>query len=119
MKRFFKWLWKYLRPFTNWKFLISFGLAWMITNGWSYLFVGFGIAFKIDWMLAIGSGYQAFLWLPMTPEKLVTIPMAIWFHTILFKRDDKTHKQLQDMYAQAKADWNKIKSKFKKNKRED
>lgn len=57
--------------------------------------------------------YQAFLWLPCTPEKLVTIPLAMWFNSLLFK-DEKTQRLLLNMKLQAKEDWSKIKSKFKK-----
>ena len=113
MKRFILWLWKYLKPFTNWRFLISFGLAWLITNGWCYIFIGIGLMLKIDWMFAFGTAYLAFLWLPITPEKLITIPFAIFIHWSLFRNDIKTHTQLNDMYAQAKSDWQKVKFKFR------
>lgn len=104
MKRFFAWLWKYLKPFTNFRFLISFGIAWLITNGIWYImaFVPMNLP---DWLVWISRSYVAFLYIPTTPEKLITIPMAIFFQTQLFKNDTKTKKQLQDMYAQAKSDW--------------
>lgn len=118
MKKFLKKAWNkiviYLRPFANWRFLISFGAAWMLTNGWSYIFVVVGPMLGWHWMTTIGAGYQAFLWLPITPEKLVTIPIAIFFHTMLFRKDTKTHDQLQTMYSEAKSDWQRIKNKFKK-----
>jgi hypothetical protein len=65
---------------------LSFIIAWMITNGWAYLFIVFGTIFKIKWMLAIGTSYTAILWLPCTPEKLITIPLAIFIKKILFKK---------------------------------
>lgn len=105
----------YFRPFLKWRFLVCFFLAWMITNGWSYIFIGLGMCFNITWMLSIGTGWQAFLWLPCTPEKLVTIPIAIWFNTFLFN-DERTHQELQTMKQQAKDDWQKIKNKFKRRK---
>lgn len=61
---------------------------------------------KIGWMLKIGTAYYAFLWLPCTPEKLITIPLAIWFHTKLFPKD---FKNIQNM--------NKMLSKEKKNRK--
>lgn len=79
----------YIKPFLNWRFLISFFTAWMITNGWSYVFVAVGGFLGIKWMLSVGLGYQAFLWLPITPEKLVTIPIAIGIHRLLFPKDFK------------------------------
>lgn len=91
----------------------------MITNGWSYIFVICGPIFHITWMTTVGAAYQAFLWMPFTPEKLVTIPIAIFFHTMMFKNDAKTHDQLIAMKAEAKSDWQKVKSKFKrKNKQQ-
>ena len=65
--------------------IICFILAWMVTNGWSYVFIAIGFIFKIEWMSTVGLSYQAFLWLPCTPEKLVTIPLAIWFDKLIFK----------------------------------
>ena len=65
--------------------IICFILAWMLTNGWSYVFIAIGFIFNIEWMSTIGLSYQAFLWLPCTPEKLVTIPLAIWFDKLIFK----------------------------------
>ena len=68
---------------------------------------------KIDWMFTAGTAYLAFLWLPITPEKLITIPFAIFIHWLLFSNDIKTHTQLNDMYSQAKSDWQKVKFKFR------
>lgn len=112
MKRLLVWLWKYLRPFTNWRFLISFGLAWIITNGIWYVFAFIPMNLP-DWLVWFSVSYIAFLYLPFTPEKLITIPMAIFFQTQLFKSDAKTKKQLDDMYAQAKSDWRKVKYRFR------
>ena len=64
-------------------------------------------------MFNAGAAWQAFLWLPCTPEKLVTIPMAMWFNAKLFK-DKKTQQDLANMKEQAWKDWNKFKSKFKR-----
>lgn len=69
------------------------------------------------WLIWFSRSYIAFLYIPTTPEKLITIPMAIFFHTQLFKRDEKTKKQLDEMYGQAKADWQKIKIKLKRKKK--
>lgn len=107
-------LWIYLKPFTNWRFLISFGLAWMITNGWCYLFILFGSVFNIQWMWAVGTGYAAILYLPFTVEKLITIPMAMWFQSKLFKKDEKLRQQFMDMKKEAHKDWEKIKSWFRR-----
>lgn len=112
MKKFLKKLAIYLKPFANWKFLISFGLAWMVTNGWCYLFILFGSIFNINWMWAVGTAYAAFLYFPFTIEKLITIPMAIFFQTKFFKHDIKLRNQLLDMKAEAHKDWKSVKYKI-------
>lgn len=66
MKRLFAWLWKYLKPFTNIKFAISFGLAWMITNGIWYVFAFVPMGLP-DWLVWFSRSYIAFLYLPFTP----------------------------------------------------
>lgn len=106
----------YLRPFLSLKFLLCFFLAWFIVNGWAYAFILIGWLCDINWMFNTGLGWQAFLWAPFTPEKLVTIPMAMWFNFKLFK-DEETHELLSNMKQQAKEDWQKIKSKFRRKKK--
>lgn len=110
-------LYKYLRPFTSWKFVVSFGTAWMITNGWAYI-LAFAPIPIWGWLRAMAIAYVGFLYLPITPEKLITIPIAIWLHVKLFKKDTKTHNQLHEMHEQAKRDWGIIKAKFKKKKKD-
>lgn len=109
MKKFFKKLWVYFKPFTNWKFLVSFGIAWMITNGWCYLFMIFGKVFDIGWMFGVGTAYAAFLYMPFTPEKLITIPMAMGFQKLLFRKDERLQQQFLNMKTEAKEDWNAVK----------
>jgi len=91
----------YLLPFLNLKFLLSFGIAWMITNGWAYVCLGLSIIFKIHWLQVVSSTYIAFLYLPFTAEKLITIPMAIFIQTKIFPNDIKLHRQLANMHYQA------------------
>ena len=105
----FKKIWVYLKPFTNLKFLISFGIAWLITNGWCYLFILFGTIFKIGWMFSVGMGYATFLYLPFTAEKLITIPMAMFFQSKLFPKDVKLRMQFLEMRKQAILDFKGIK----------
>ena len=97
----------------NPRFLLCFGLAWMITNGWCYIFIGVGSYYDIGWMFYTGTTYLAFLWLPITPEKIITIPMAIAFLKWFFPKDEKTLAVLQNMYQKAKA---ALKSEKKKEK---
>ncbi len=91
-----------IKPYLNIKFLISFFTAWMITNGWAYIFVAVGSALKIKWMATVGASYQGILWLPCTPEKLVTIPIAIFIHKILFPRDFKNLSNFDRLLAKEK-----------------
>ena len=77
--------WKKLKPYLTWKMGVSFGMAWIITNGWAYLMLGAGIYWEIQWMKYVAGTYLAFLWMPFTPEKLITIPLGIFIHKILFK----------------------------------
>lgn len=86
----------------NWKFAICFGLAWMITNGWCYVFIVLGNALKIGWMTTVGTGYLAFLWMPFTIEKLFTIPIALFLLKILFPNETKIKEALEEDLKQLK-----------------
>lgn len=88
---------KVIQFILNPRLLLCFGLAWLITNGWSYILMAVGTYFKIDWMIAVAGGYLTFLWLPVSPEKLVTIALAIILLRAFFPKDTKTLKVLQDM----------------------
>lgn len=67
------------------KFAFSFLLAWLITNGWSYIF----IAIPNPTLRKIGLGWQAILWLPFTVEKPITFAIAVWFRKIIFRKKEK------------------------------
>ena len=105
-KKFFK---KAVRFLLNPHLLICFGIAWMITNGWCYVFMAVGGWLEIGWMAAVGAGYAAFLWIPFTPEKLVTVVISIFLLRIIFPNDEKTLKVLKD-------DLEVLKSKFRSKK---
>lgn len=75
-----------LKPFLTPNFGISFGIAWLLTNGWAYIFLGIGINLNIPWMRNIGIAYLALLWMPFTPEKLITIPIALFIHKLIFRK---------------------------------
>ena len=114
-----EWIKKILQFLLNPRFLLCFGLAWMITNGWCYIFIGVGAFYDIEWMFITGTTYLAFLWLPITPEKIITIPMSIGFLKLFFPRDEKTLAVLQNMYHKAKEalknQWKKKKKKKEEN----
>ena len=73
----------------NWRFLICFGLAWMITNGWSYVLFALGTVTGSTWMLAVSGAYLAFLWLPISPEKVVTCAIALLLVRLMFPKHQK------------------------------
>lgn len=93
-------MWKkikfWIKRLCNWRFLICFGIAWIITNGWAYAFIAIGTGCNIKWMLAVGTSYMAFLWLPITPEKLITIPIAIFLLKILFPKSKELQRELEE-----------------------
>jgi hypothetical protein len=87
----------------NPRLLLCFGIGWMITNGWAYIVLGLGILLNIQWMIAVGTGYLAILWFPFSPEKIITIAIAMWLMKVLFPNDTKTLGVLKEMYAKLKA----------------
>ena len=62
----------WLRALTNPHLLISLVIAWFITNGWAYCAVGIGWYLDIPALLRIGTVWLGLLWVPGTPEKLLT-----------------------------------------------
>ena len=87
---------KAVRFILNPRLLLCFGIAWMITNGWSYIMLAVGTYFGIGWMIAVASAYLAILWLP-SPEKILTCAIAILLLRLLFPRDKHTLGVLIDM----------------------
>ena len=102
---------KILQFLLNPRFLLCFGLGWMITNGWSYVLMGIGTWLGNQWMIGVAGAWLALLWLPMTPEKIVTVAIAIGLLRWLFPQDEKTLKVLRDLYDKAKAALKKRKKK--------
>jgi hypothetical protein len=108
-----KWIMFFLNP----RFLVCFLIGWLITNGWSYIFAGLGAFFGINWMTIVGTAYMSMLWAPFTPEKIITLILAIFFLKFLFPKDQKTLKVLQDELQKAKDSLKKQKEKRKKKAR--
>jgi len=69
-----------IKPFLKPTLAISFLIAWFLTNGWAYLLVAIGSG----WLRGLALTYIGLLWLPFTPEKLITIPLAFYIQKILF-----------------------------------
>lgn len=93
---------KILQFIMNPRLLLCLGIAWMITNGWSYVLFALGTILKIHWMIVVAGGYMAFLWLPVSPEKLATIAIAILLLNRLFPDDEKTLGTLKNMKKKLK-----------------
>ena len=101
----------------NPRLLLCFGIAWMITNGWSYVMLAVGTWLGVTWMIAVASAYLTFLWLP-SPEKIATCAIAIVLLRILFPHDKYTLGVLQDMRDKAIHAFKSRKNKKKKNKQD-
>ena len=97
----------------NPRLLLCFGLGWLVTNGWAYILLSAGTLLSIRWMIAVSSAYMAFLWFPCTPEKLVTLLIAIALLRWLFPRDRHTLTRLKLLRRAALRKWRKQKSKLK------
>ncbi len=86
----------------NPRLLLCLLIAWFITNGWSYVLFIVGTYCKISWMTAVAGAYLAFLWLPISPEKLATCAIALALLRFLFPNDRQTLAVLKQLYAKAK-----------------
>lgn len=102
----------------NPRFLLCFGLAWIITNGWSYIMMAVGTGLDIGWMIAVAGAYLTFLWLPVSPEKLLTFAISVWFLRRLFPNDTKTLAVMRELYHNAKNQWHKFRESRKQRKEE-
>lgn len=94
---------KIIQFIVNPRLLLCLFLGWMITNGWSYVMFGVGTYLDIPWMVALSGAYLAFLWLPVSPEKLVTVAIAIVLLRLIFPGDQKTLAVLKDMLDKVKS----------------
>lgn len=97
----------------NPRLLLCFGIAWMITNGWSYVMLAVGTWLGIPWMIAVSSAYLTILWLP-SPEKILTCAIAILLLRLIFPKDKHTLGVLQDMRRAAMDAFKNRKNKKKK-----
>ncbi len=108
-----RWIKTALQFCLNPRLLLCFGIAWLITNGWSYIMLSIGTALKINWMIAVSGAYMAALWIPFTPEKIITVIIAIALLRLFFPNDQKTLKKLKVLKDNAKKTWKKESEKFK------
>lgn len=111
-----KWLKIIIEFCLNPRLLLCFGIGWMITNGWAYIATALGAWFGIDWLFGIGATYLTALWIPFTPEKIITVIIAIFLLKRLFPNDKKTLERLYKMKESIKSTAKKYKSKRKEKK---
>lgn len=97
------WFLGLLRFVFNPRLLLCFGIAWLITNGWSYILLGIGTFVGSSWMIGIATFYLTLLWFPFTPEKIITVLIAIWLLARLFPNDKKTLAVLREELQKAKS----------------
>ena len=112
MKRLWTKIKTYISPFLNWRILIIYLPIWFLMSGWTYLFIYLGTRHHVGWMLAAGTFWATVLWLPITPEKLITIPLTILVYVKWVGHSDP---KLEAMVKEAKNDWEATKRWFKRN----
>ena len=83
----------------NPRLLLCFGFAWMMTNGWSYIALVIGMWLNVSWLISLAGGYVALLWLPFTPEKLITVMIAMFLLRSFFPNDRQTLGILREMHT--------------------
>ena len=116
MKEKIKKVWLFI---SNPRLLVCILIAWLITNGWSYVFFALGSIFEIKWMASVGAAWLTFLWLPISPEKIFTVAIAILLLKLLFPNDEKTLAVLKELHKRLNEAWkNKKQKKKTKSKKE-
>lgn len=65
--------------------------------------LGAGLWFDVPWMTAVGGAYLGLLWIPFTPEKLITVFIALVLLRWLFPNDKDTLLVLRDEMEKIKA----------------
>lgn len=111
------WIKKILQLIFNPRLLLCLLIGWMITNGWSYIMLGLGLLFKIKWMQAVAAAYLGLLWIPFTPEKIITVAIAIFLLRLFFPKDEKTLGVLNEMFRKEKDRHRKAKEERQKKKK--
>ncbi|MBQ8057788.1 MAG: hypothetical protein IJ275_05580 [Ruminococcus sp.] len=101
--RIYKTIKKWIMVVLNPRLLLCLFVAWMITNGWSYVFTVVGTACDITWMVVTGTTYMSLLWVQFTPEKILTVIIALFLMRLIFPKDKKTIGVLHDELVKLKA----------------
>ena len=85
MKSFLKSIWDWVRPYLTLKMFPMLLIAWLITNGWSYIFVSVGPVIDQPWMTWLGGLWITMLWLPITIEKPITLGIALLLYRLVYR----------------------------------
>lgn len=112
MKRLWTKIKTYISPFLNWRILVIYVPIWFLMSGWTYLFIYLGTRHHVGWMLAAGTFWATVLWLPFTPEKLITIPLTLFIYVKWVGHSDP---KLEALMVEAKNDWEATKRWFRRN----
>lgn len=75
-----------IKPYLTFKMILVFGGVWILSNGIWYV-LAFAPLPIPNWLACFSRSYIAFLWLPTSPEKLITIPFSVWLYKKLFKEE--------------------------------
>ncbi len=91
-----KLLYKLKKFFMNPRLVLCLAIAWLITNGWAYVFIFLGGHLHISWMPKVGAAYIAILWSPLCVEGILTIAISVVLLKLLFPDDRDTLSVLDD-----------------------
>ncbi len=91
-----KLLYKLKKFFMNPRLVLCLAIAWLITNGWAYVFIFLGGYFGISWMPKVGAAYIAILWSPLCVEGVLTVAISVILLKLLFPDDRDTLSVLDD-----------------------
>lgn len=83
--------------FLNPHLIVCLGIGWFITNGWAYLAFFIGMILGKSWIYSISAAYLTLLWIPFTPEKIITVIIALWLLSKLFPDDTKSLSVLRSL----------------------
>ena len=106
-------IWLYIKPFLTWRIIVCYLPFWFLATGWAWVFSVIGKG----WFRGVAIGWLTFLWMPWCPEKLITIPLAIWLHTKIFPNHSTPHilnKHLEEEKSKFKKVLEKLKKTFSK-----
>lgn len=75
-----------IKPYLKPTMLLSFAIAWFITNGWAYLLAFYPHPFSVVRGFALV--YVGILYLPFTLEKPITVWIAVRIQRVFIKNGD-------------------------------